>query len=231
MFNLNALTEQQITNVYVIVSVALAVLAISLLLIIGRKNIVFTAKKLAYVAVCIALTTALSFLKFELPFLNGGSITLFSLVPVLIVSYKFGVYYGVITGIVTGLLQFVTSPWALTPLSFLLDYILPYTCVGLAGVFKKPIKHPTLSLTLGTTLSYTVRFIMHFLSGLNYYAMGYITEGFPADNMFIYSFVYNLSYVVPDMIICLIFLIPFSFTKTFKRYFLSGENFKEKSVQ
>ena len=144
----------------------------------------------------------------------------------LLISYKLGIYYGLLTGFVTGLLQFITSPWALTPLSFALDYVLPYSCVCLAGTFKKVIKNPTASITVGTIVSYFARFVMHFLSGLNYYSMGYITEGFPADNMFIYSFVYNLAYVMPDMIICLIFLIPFSFTKPFKRYFLTGENFK-----
>ena len=86
------------------------------------------------------------------------------------------------------------------------------------------IKNQTLALTVGTLLSYLLRLLMHFSSGLNYYTMGYITEGFPADNMFIYSLVYNAAYIVPDMIICLIFLIPFSFTKPFKRYFISIEN-------
>ncbi|MBR6737757.1 MAG: energy-coupled thiamine transporter ThiT [Clostridia bacterium] len=226
MYNLLALNEQQITNLYIGISVALIVLALVLVLILGRKTVRFTAKKLAFVAVSVALTTVLSLIKFEMPFLNGGSITLFSLVPVLLVSYAFGLYYGLITGFITGLLQFITSPWALTPLSFFLDYILPYSCVCFAGVFKKNVKNQTLAISLGTVFSYLVRFVMHFLSGLNYYSMGYITEGFPADNMFIYSFVYNLAYVMPDMVICLIFLIPFTFTKPFKTYFLTGENFK-----
>ena len=210
----------------VTVSLIAIFLLFGLVLLIGRKNFKPTAKNLAYVSVCIALTTVLSFIKFEFPFLNGGSITLFSMVPVLLISYKLGVYYGVITGLVTGLLQFITSPYAITPLSFFLDYVFPYGCVFLTPVFKKVFKKDVFSLTLGVVTAYIARYFMHFLSGLSYYMMGYIAEGFPADNMYVYSLVYNAFYVLPDMAIALVFIIPFSLTKTFKRYFKEPELLK-----
>lgn len=223
MLNLLAIDSVTLT---VTISVIAVLLLFGIVLLIGRKNFKPTAKNLAYVSVCIALTTVLSFIKFEFGFLNGGSITLFSLVPVFLITYKLGVYYGVITGLVTGLLQFITSPYAITPLSFFLDYVFPYGCIFLTPIFKKVIKNDTASLTLGVVTAYTARFFMHFLSGLSYYMQGYIAEGFPADNMYVYSLVYNAFYVLPDMVIALIFLVPFTFSKIFKKYFKEPELIK-----
>ena len=56
---------------------------------------------------------------------------------------------------------------------------------------------------------------MHVLSGIIYFGFGYIYEGFPSNNALIYSICYNAVYILPDMIIALLFLIPFSRTKTF----------------
>ena len=211
MFNLLTLDT---TDIVVSASVVAIVILFLIAFAIGTKKAVFSTKKITAIALAIALTTTLSFLKFSLPF--GGSITVFSLVPVIIVSYYYGFYYELFTGFITGLLQFITSPYILTPLTFFLDYIFAFSAICFAGVFKKLFKNATLSVSLGAIAFYLVRYIMHVLSGIIYFNAGWVTEGFPTSSAFIYSLCYNAVYVLPDMIIALIFIIPFSTRKVFK---------------
>jgi len=213
-FMYNLLATFSTEDLAVMISVLAILLVFAVAFIIGKKTKTgLDTRKLAVISLSIALTTTLSFLKFSLPF--GGSITIFSLVPIIIVSYYYGIYYGLFTGFITGLLQFITSPYILTPLTFLLDYILPFSAVCFAGIYKKVINSKCISVTLGTITFYIVRFTMHFLSGLIYFGAGYVYEGFPAGNAFIYSLCYNAVYVLPDMLIALMFIIPFSKTKSF----------------
>ena len=211
MFNL--LTFLSTEEIVVMVSVLAILLIFAIAFIIGKKKTVISTKKLACIALAISLTTTLSFLKFSLPF--GGSITVFSLVPVILVAYAYGVYYGLLTGVVTGLIQFITSPYILTPLTFFLDYIFAFSAICFAGTLKNIIKNRMLSMSLGCVIFYLVRFTMHVLSGIIYFNSGYITEGIPADNALIYSICYNAAFVLPDMVIALIFIIPFSKNKSF----------------
>ncbi len=211
MYNLLATFTTE--DLAVMISVLAILLVFAIAFFIGKNRAVLNTRKLAVVSLSIALTTTLSFLKFSLPF--GGSITVLSLVPIIIISYHYGIYYGLFTGLITGLLQFITSPYILTPLTFLLDYILPFSAVCLTGIYKNVIKSKCASITLGTLTFYIVRFTMHVLSGLIYFGAGYIYDGFPSDNALIYSLCYNAVYILPDMLIALIFIIPFSKTKTF----------------
>ncbi|MBO7214010.1 MAG: energy-coupled thiamine transporter ThiT [Clostridia bacterium] len=211
LYNLLAL---ETTDIVVMISVVALLLLFALLFLIGKTTAALDTKKLSVIALSIALTTTLSFLKVQLPF--GGSVTFFSLVPVIIVAYYYGFYFGLLTGFVTSLLQFITSPWILTPLTFVLDYIFAFSLICVAGIFKKIIKEKTLSLTLGTMLFFLLRFSMHLISGIVYFKHGVISDAFPTSNAFIYSLCYNLAYILPDMIFALLFLIPFSRTKTFK---------------
>ncbi len=221
MFNFLHLLAVDTTEIVVSASVIAIVALFLTAFVIGSKKAVFSTKKITAIALAIALTTTLSFLKFSLPF--GGSITVFSLVPVIIVSYYYGFYYGLFTGFITGLLQFITSPYILTPLTFLLDYIFAFSAVCFAGIFKKIIKNPTLNVSLGTVAFYVVRYIMHLLSGIIYFNAGWVAEGFPTSSAFIYSVCYNAVYVFPDMVIALLFIIPFSTRKVFKENLLLSD--------
>ena len=215
LYNLIALDT---TDLVVMISVVAILLVFALLFSIGLTTAVFDTKKLTTIALAVALTTTLSFLKVQLPF--GGSVTFFSLVPVILVAYHYGLRYGLVAGFVTSLLQFITSPWILTPLTFFLDYVFAFSLVCIAGVFKPIIKNKTLNLTLGTVAFFTLRFTMHLISGIIYFKQGEIYGDFPTSGALIYSLCYNLTYIVPDMIFALLFLIPFSRTKTFKNNLL-----------
>ena len=158
----------------------------------------------------------MSFIKVS-PVTNGGSITLASFVPILIYAYVYGPVRGLVAGLIFGVLQFIQSPYMLTPLTFVLDYLLAFAPIFLMGLARLVFKKENTSIFAGTAATYVIRFIVHFFSGLIYFQMGIITEGFPADSAAVYSLVYNLVYLVPDMIITMVVLAVLVATKNFPR--------------
>ena len=79
-------------------------------------------------ALMIAIGTVLSNIKiFTMP--NGGSVTLLSMLPFVLVSFRHGVKWGLFTGLVNGCLQMLLGFWAPpTPtfLYFLGEVLLDY---------------------------------------------------------------------------------------------------------
>ena len=164
---------------------AIALLAV-ILVVICVTNKKFDTKSIAYAAVCLATSFALSFIKVS-PVTYGGSITLASFVPVLIYAYAFGAVRGFIVGLVFGVLNFISGPWFLTPMTFILDYLLAFTMIGLMGFARKFTKSLTANVILGTALVYVARFVMHLFAGMIYFDMGEIFTDLPQTNAFVYS--------------------------------------------
>lgn len=185
--------------------------------------------KLTVSAIMVAMSTVLSFIKFsELPY--GGSVTLFSFVPILFVGYAYGAKWGLSAGIVYGILQTVFGisgavagagfAWYQVLLCALLDYIVAGAMLGLGGIFKKAIKNPQLSFGLGALTSCIFKYISHFLSGyilFGTYAEWFFTEGAGMDYgagilatysgdvlSAVYSLIYNATFMLPETIITVI---------------------------
>lgn len=165
---------------------------VSLVLLLRKQR--WTTQMLSTGALCVAIGFVLSCIAvYRLP--NGGSITPASMLPLIIFSYIYGPIAGCTAGVVHGLLQLLQGAYVLHPVQFLLDYILPFAALGLAGLFhtKKQLPWAVLVAGLG-------RFIMHFLSGYVFFA-SYAPAGM---HPFLYSLGYNASYMVPETLICLI---------------------------
>lgn len=169
-------------------------------------------KTLVEGAIMIALATVLSLIKiYKLPW--GGSITLLSMLPIAVFSLRHGVYKGLGVSFVFALIQLFQGivfdglfAWGLTPLMLIgcimLDYILPFTSLGLAGIFKGKGLAGQL---IGIAISILLRLLCHFLSGVVIFAsMGMLWEGFYTENSWIYSIIYNASYMLPELIFTLI---------------------------
>ncbi len=177
---------------------ALIALLVFFALFFGRKEKKgFDSKSVAYAAVCIAMSFALSYLSvFHLP--QGGSVTIASLLPLMIYAYMFGVKKGVFAGFVYGILQAVQDPWLIHPAQFLLDYPIAFACIGLAGLFanvKKLDKFPQIQFALGAIVASALRFISHVLSGV------FAFSEYAGDlNPWVYSLGYN-SFVFADIAI------------------------------
>ena len=171
-------------------------------------------------ALMIALGTVLANIKiFEMP--NGGSITLLSMLPFILVSYRHGTKWGLFTGFVNSLLQMLLGFYAppapgLLPLvgMILLDYVLAFGVIGFAGLGRgKP--H---GIFWGSVLGGAARFVVHYISGITIYKILAPTEIFGTvfDNPALYSLIYNGSYVGIDLVLCLvIFGILYAPLKTY----------------
>ena len=142
-------------------------------------------------ALMIALGTVLANIKiYSLP--NGGSITLFSMLPFIMISFRHGVKWGLFTGFVNSLLQMLLGFYAppapgLLPLvgMILLDYVLAFTLLGLACAIAKPFSNKLVGVGVGTAVVCFIRF------------MGNLSDGLPA---WTYSLTYNGSYMLPETI-------------------------------
>ncbi len=130
----------------------------------------------------------------------GGSISL-GVLPIFIVSFRRGTGAGLLTGLIVGMLQIILGDtYIVHPAQFLLDYAFAYMIVGIAGVVHKKIN--ILTIIIGVVIGMSARFIMHFLSGVIYFA-----EYAGDQHVVIYSFVYNLSYLLPTLVIVIFILI------------------------
>lgn len=158
-------------------------------------------------AVMVALATVLSYIRvYKLPW--GGSITLLSMLPIAVYSIRRGVKAGLGAAFVFSLVQLIQGAvdglfsWGLTPVMLiaciLLDYILAFTVLGFAGIFRNK---GAVGKLFGTMFSLLLRFACHFASGVIIWkSFGELWDGFSTDNTYLYSFLYNGSYMLPEMI-------------------------------
>lgn len=211
---LNSVVEEDFTQTVTILSIALlAILIVAIGIMLKRKSV--ATQDIAYAGVAISLSFVLSFLKVT-PVQYGGSITLASLAPLLIYAYFFGFAKSLICGLIYGLLQFIQDPYILTPATFMLDYLLAFSCICIMGLFSKA-RLSALVVSLGTTLSILARFVMHFISGILYFNLGSIWTNLPANSAVGYSLLYQTVYLVPDLIICLAVMLILYKTKVLER--------------
>ncbi|MDR2655631.1 MAG: energy-coupled thiamine transporter ThiT [Oscillospiraceae bacterium] len=157
-------------------------------------------KKLVWSAIFIGLGSVLSVFP-KIPWINGGSITLCSMLPVILISYRFGLKWGFGSSLAYAALQIVLEP-AFPPASnivsfilcFFLDYIIAFGVLGFGGLFRKTVKHAGIALVAGSALSLSLRFLSHFLSG------AIIWAGYAEGNPWVYSLIYNGGYMLPELI-------------------------------
>ena len=158
-------------------------------------------------AIMLALSVILSYIKFfELPF--DGSITLFSMLPVCLISIKYGIKWGLGTAFCFSWFQILQGGvfgWGLTPTmlisSLFLDYILAYTVLGFAGIFRKKGFWGALG---GIASVCTLRFLVHFLAGVILWANFDQFEAFGRiiqNNPVLYSICYNGVYMLPETVL------------------------------
>ena len=152
-------------------------------------------------SIFIALSIVLSYLKIPIGLSFGGfggSIDLV-MIPLIIAACRWGLGWGLGAGLVFGTLKFFfAGGTAINWQSMLLDYSVAYMFVGLAGLIKRKPRQMWLAALIGCL----GRFVIHFISGVTIYAM-YMEDifGLPMTNVWVYSALYNGSYMLPNTIL------------------------------
>ena len=134
----------------------------------------------------------------ELPF--GGQITLASMLPVVLISYRHGVKWGLVSGVAYAMIEMAIGAGTVTAafqpgyfgdgvmlfnafLMCLLDYLVAYTMLGLGGIFRDRIENRGKALAFGALVALSARYVSHILSGyilFSGWAEWFFTqEGFP----------------------------------------------------
>ena len=179
-----------------------------------------TVRMLCEGALMVAFALTLGLLKpFELP--QGGSISL-EMLPLFLFCVRWGACPGLIACTAFGVLQVfvqgaVSYGWA----SILLDYVVAFLPLALAGLGKG---RPG-GIYWGSAVGALGRFVVHFISGITIYRILAPTAvlGTVFDDPYLYSAVYNGSYIAVDLILCIaIFALAH---KPLEKYYL-GEDLR-----
>ena len=195
-------------------------------------------KKIVTTAILLAIAVLLSLIEiFKLPF--GGSITLLSMMPVVLISYIYGVRWGVFSALVYSVLQMLTGMHTISAfflpgdsqMAFgaalgvcLFDYVLAFTALGVAGMFKNKFKSTYAEICLGTVVALMLRYLMHIISGTIFFGAwadwffgdptglmqvgflknfcSWVLATFKGNTLALfYSILYNGSFMIPEIIL------------------------------
>lgn len=205
------------------IGVVLSVCALGVVLfalIAFAHRLKFSARSLAYAAICISMSFTLGrFGMFQMPF--GGKVTYCSLLPLVLYAYCFGGANGIFACGIYGVLDLLAGGTYVNPIQILLDYILAYALIGLAGFLRdtKP------SFIWGCLVGAIGRYACVVVSGVVYWGM-YIQE--PFTNVWAYSLVYNL-YVFVDIALVAIVLSLLMLSGPFKKL-VNGVKLQEEQI-
>ena len=181
----------------------------------------FTVTGLAECALMLAIAAILSFITvYQMPY--GGTITLCSMVPLLYVSFHYPMRWASLTAVAFGLLQMLLAffpPPAQSILAFaaviLLDYLIAFGVIGLAGFFRGPF-HGVKGMLMGGSIALAGRFLCHFISGILIWG-AFAPEG---QSVALYSLLYNGTFMLGEgalSMVALIALLKIPFLKRKRR--------------
>jgi len=190
--------ETKLTHAPNLIIIALLLAAMVVGLFFSAKRVKWDARMIAKAAICIALAYILSMIKvFRMPM--GGSVTLVAMFPLILFAVTFGPLEGLLIGCVYGLLQLLVDPYIIHPLQLLVDYPMAYAALAL-GCLANAIPMPErFRMPAAMLLGYLGRYAMAVLSGVVFFAEYAGDQGALA-----YSLVYNLSYLGPETLICMV---------------------------
>ena len=164
------------------------------------KKSKLTLRALTEGAILVAAAQVLCYLKlWRMPW--GGSVTL-AMIPILVYAVRWGVGPGLLAGFVYGILQFTfDGGFAIGWQSIIGDYLLAFAVLGLAGLAQGK----KAGIFTGTLIGGFARFLVHYVVGATVWAE-YMPDSFFGMTMhspWFYSCLYNLAYMLPNIVICL----------------------------
>jgi thiamine transporter len=188
------------------VSVLAGVVLLGVLFLAASKKVQWNARMISYAALAISMSFVLSYIRiYHMP--QGGSLTLCSLLPLMLFSYAYGPLAGCVAGAAYGMLQLLQDLYVVHPVQLLLDYPLAFAAVGLAGLASNLSRPAGFKgrLFIGIWAGGLARIVCHVISGAVFFGM-YAPEG---QNPWVYSTLYNLTVLLPDVALCaFVSLVP-----------------------
>lgn len=164
-------------------------------------NLGIHTKMVVEAGLMIVLSYILHFIVlFQFP--QGGAITAASTAPLVLYALRWGVKPGMVVSTVYGIIVFFAGmTYTLPPVSIVLEYIVGYGILGVAGAFGQ---YRGQAMT-GTTLACLLRCLVATVS-----SMIVFQSAVPAgQDLWTYSLVYNASYLLPEMILTLMAVFIF----------------------
>ncbi|CAM3212795.1 energy-coupled thiamine transporter ThiT [Filibacter tadaridae] len=154
------------------------------------------------IAILGAISFVLDQIGFKMP--QGGSVTL-SMLPIIVMAFRWGIAGGMLTGLVSGLLQLLMGGSVFHPVQAALDYFVAYALVGLAAVTlawllkskaKGEKKLMVTAIVIGTIFGGLLRYVIHFIGGMVFFGQ------YAGDQpVWLYSLLYNGAYMIPSIIL------------------------------
>jgi thiamine transporter len=146
-----------------------------------------------------ALSLILGMIKFSGVWPQGGSVSL-EMVPIFLMAFRRGLKAGVFTGLAVGLLQLLVNPYIVHPAQLILDYPLAFALAGVAGAFAPSLSQNkskrTILMIAGIFIGCMLRLASHVLSGVIFFS-----DFAEEMNVWLYSFMYNASFMVVIFVI------------------------------
>lgn len=183
-------------------------------------------KTLVSTAVLTALSIVLSFvILYEMPM--GGSVTLACMLPIMLVSLRYGCKWGLGAAFVTALFQLLQAvmhanvfpyceTWQSLVLCISFDYLVPFTVIGLAGLFRKVSlgRVRNFGAYAGMLAVFLARFCCHFVTGVVIWGQ-WAPEGM---GKYFYSLAYNGSFLLFECIITMVLGVILLETPQLRRF-------------
>lgn len=196
------------TITFIVVGAIIAVIGLIMLIIGIVKKPRIKTRQLVESALMVAVATVLSLVKIDLPF--GGGVTLVSMLPLILISHRYGAGWGVFTAFVYSVIQLIfgldnvgyATNAVMAVGIIMLDYVLAYTVIGLSGMFGKS----RASVAVGICFTFVLRFLCHYIAGAWIWGewMPEKFMGMTMTNPWIYSALYNGWYMLVELIVTMI---------------------------
>ena len=178
-------------------------------------------KALCEAAVMVALSQILGLLSLgRLP--DGGSINI-AMMPLVFFAVRYGAGWGALAGFVSGTLDYIIGNGiAIDWTTIICDYMLAFALLGLgAGLFKRCGK----GAFWGTLAGGSLQFLSSYLVGVFVWGkwMPDMFWGMAMTSPWLYSFLYNISWAGPNIVLTLVVFALLYQVKPLRRYLMAED--------
>jgi len=177
-------------------------------------------RTLCEAAIMVALSLVLEMITlYKLP--NGGSVTL-SMVPIILFAARNGIHWGAMAGFVFGGINYFFGGTAIDWTTIICDYFIAFSMLGLGGGLFRGKK---MGCVLGAVTGVSLQFLASYLVGVFVWGKWMPDEflGLTMTSPWIYSFLYNILWAGPDLLLAVVVFLILYQLKPMQKYLLGQD--------